>query len=39
MVDFPGINEAMKASVALAKLTGIGFSTCVAVSVEDFDKF
>ncbi len=38
MVDFPGINEAMKASVALAKLTGIGFSTCAAMSVEDFDK-
>ena len=38
MVDFPGTNEAMKASIALAKLTGIGFSTCAAISVEEFDK-
>lgn len=38
IVDFPGIEEAMKASVALAKLTGIGFTTSPAVTVEEFDK-
>ena len=38
VVDFPGINEAIKASVALTKLTGIGFNTSPAVSVDEFDK-
>ena len=38
MVDFPGIKEAMKASIVLTKLTGIGFSTCAAISIEEFDK-
>lgn len=38
VVDFPGVAEAMKASVGLAKLTGIGFTTSPAVSVEEFDK-
>jgi len=38
VVDFPGITEAMKASVALTKLTGIGFNTSPAFSVEEFDK-
>jgi uncharacterized protein with GYD domain len=38
IVDFPGVEEAMKASVALNKLTGISFSTSPAVTVEDFDK-
>ena len=38
VVDFPGITEAMKASVALAKLTGIGFATSPAMSIEEFDK-
>jgi len=37
-VDFPGVAEAMKASVALAKLTGIGFTTSPAVPIEEFDK-
>ena len=37
-VDFPGIQEAMKASVALTKLTGIGFTTLPAVTVEEFDR-
>jgi len=37
VVDFPGVAEAMKASVALAKLTGIGFTTSAAISVEEFD--
>lgn len=38
MVDFPGVKEAMKASVGLAKLTGISFTSSPAVTVEEFDK-
>jgi uncharacterized protein with GYD domain len=38
VVDFPGNSEAMKASIALTKLTGIGFTTSPAISVEEFDK-
>ena len=35
---FPGIENAMKASVALTKTTGISFTTVPAVPVEEFDK-
>jgi uncharacterized protein with GYD domain len=38
ILDFPGIKEAMKASVALSRLTGIGFTTSPAVTVDVFDK-
>jgi len=38
VVSLPGLNEAMKASVALTKLTGISFTTTPAVPVETFDK-
>jgi uncharacterized protein with GYD domain len=38
IVNFPGIDLAMKASVALAKMTGISFTSSPAVSVEEFDK-
>jgi uncharacterized protein with GYD domain len=38
VADFPGTNEAMQASISLTKLTGIGFSTSPAVTVEEFDK-
>jgi uncharacterized protein with GYD domain len=38
IVDFPKTEEAIKASVALTKLTGISFSTYPAISVEKFDK-
>jgi len=38
IVTFPGTEEAMKASVALGKLTGISFTTSPAVTVEEFDK-
>ena len=38
IVDLPGTQEAMKASIALGKLTGIAFSTAAAVAVEEFDK-
>ena len=37
-VALPGIDEAIKASVALSKLTGITFTTCPAVTVEAFDR-
>jgi len=38
IVKFPNIEQAMKASVALNKLTGMSFSTSPAIPVEDFDK-
>ncbi|PIP21189.1 MAG: hypothetical protein COX40_00805 [Candidatus Omnitrophica bacterium CG23_combo_of_CG06-09_8_20_14_all_40_11] len=38
VVDFSGITEVMKSSVALTKLTGIGFTTSPAISVEEFDR-
>ena len=38
VANFPGIEAAMKASVALNKLTGISFTTSPAVTVEEFDK-
>ncbi len=38
IVDFPGLGEAIKASIVLSKLTGISFSTFPAVTVEQFDK-
>jgi uncharacterized protein with GYD domain len=38
IVDFPGMKEAMKASIELTKLLGISFTTAPAVTVEEFDK-
>ena len=38
ILNFPGIEQAMKASVALTKTTGISFTTLPAVPVEEFDK-
>ena len=38
IVDFPKIEEVMKASIALNQLTGISFTTSPAISVESFDK-
>lgn len=38
IVDFPGVKEAMKASVELTKLLGISFMTLPAVTVEEFDE-
>jgi hypothetical protein len=35
---FPGIENAMKASVAMNKMSGISFSSEPAVPVEEFDK-
>jgi len=38
IVNFPGVEQAMKASVALSKSTGVSFTTSPAVTVEEFDK-
>ena len=38
IVDFPGVKEAMKASVELTKLLGISFTTAPAVTMEEFDE-
>ena len=38
VVDLPGIEAAVKASVDLSKMTGISFTTCPAIPVEEFDK-
>lgn len=37
-VHLPEVSDAMKASVALTRLTGISFTTCPGVSVETFDR-
>ncbi len=37
-VEFPGMEEAMKASVALCRMSGIAFSTSPALTVERFDE-
>ena len=37
LVDLPSTEQAMKTSVGLSKMLGIGFSTHPAVSVETFD--
>jgi uncharacterized protein with GYD domain len=38
IATFPGTEQAMKASLAISKLTGIAFSTSEAIPVKDFDK-
>ncbi|MCM8796391.1 MAG: GYD domain-containing protein [Candidatus Omnitrophica bacterium] len=38
IADFPNNKEALKASIAITKLTGIGFTTYPAVTVEEFDR-
>jgi len=38
MVDFPGMKDVMKASIAITKSTDIGFNTLPAITVEEFDK-
>lgn len=38
IVEFPNVEQAMKASIGLSKLTGILFSTSPAVTLEEFDK-
>jgi uncharacterized protein with GYD domain len=38
IASFPNNRTAMKASVILSKMTGIGFKTSPAVSVDEFDE-
>jgi uncharacterized protein with GYD domain len=38
VVDFPGVSQAMKASIALAKMSGISFTSSPAITVEEFDR-
>jgi uncharacterized protein with GYD domain len=38
IVDFPGNADVIKASIAITKLSSIGFTTCPAIPVEEFDK-
>ena len=38
IVDLPGTEQALKASVALSKMAGISVITSPAVEVEKFDK-
>ncbi len=37
-VNLPSVDDAIKASVRLAKLTSISFTTCPAMSIEAFDR-
>jgi len=37
-VKFPGIEEAMQASVEISRITGISFVTYPAIPVETFDE-
>lgn len=38
VVELPDVGQAVRTSVGLSKMLGIGFSTNPAVSVDDFDK-
>ncbi len=38
IIDFPSVEQAIKTSVALAKLLGVSFSTSPAVTIQDFDR-
>ncbi len=38
IVELPGIAEAVKCSLALARHSGIAFTTAPAIPVEQFDK-
>ena len=38
IVELPNKEQAMKTSVELSKMLGIGFTTAPAVTFEDFDK-
>jgi len=37
-VDMPNTSAVMKLSIGMAKISGIGFTSSPAVSVEEFDK-
>lgn len=39
IAEFPGMKEAIKASVTITEKTGISFTTYPAISAEEFDEF
>ncbi len=39
IANFPGMKEAISASVSLQKLTGISFMTSEAITADEFDEF
>ena len=39
IIELPNVEDALKVSIGLAKLTGISFATSPALPVEDFDIF
>ena len=39
IVDLPSVEDAIKVSASLSKLTGISFVTAPAIPAEDFDIF
>ena len=39
IAEFPGLKEAIRASVNISKKTGISFTTYPAISAEEFDDF
>jgi len=38
VIDFPSVKDALRASIAVTKITGIGFTTSPAITIEEFDK-
>jgi uncharacterized protein with GYD domain len=38
VTSFPSLEDAIRASVELTRMTGISFATAPAVTVEEFDK-
>ncbi len=38
IVEFPGNQQAMKASIGVSQITDIAFSTVPAIAVDEFDK-
>ena len=38
IVELPGMEQAMKCSLALAKQTGVSITTAPAIPIEQFDK-
>ena len=38
IADFPNIDDALKASASLSRMTSISFTTSAAVPVSEFDK-
>jgi len=39
IAEFPGLQEAIKGSISISKVTGISFTTNPAITAEEFDEF